>query len=74
MNCWYCDHLAFGRHDDDVAARPAAVVGVDAVVGLPLPDELERLVLALGHWRGPDGDGLYAFGLVARGTETYGPK
>jgi hypothetical protein len=53
--------------DEEVAAGGAFVVGVDAVVGLLLPDELEGLMSAWGQLLWPRAGGFYAFGLGGRG-------
>jgi hypothetical protein len=42
-------HRPGRRHDEEGPTELARVVGVDAVIGLLLPDEFQRFVLAGRH-------------------------
>jgi len=56
------DNLSRWCYNEEFAAGFAGVVGVDAIVGLLLPDELEGFVPAFGQCRETGEFGIYAFG------------
>jgi hypothetical protein len=56
------DYFSRGCHDKQFAARLASVIGVDAVVGLLVPDEFQGFVPALGQMERRDKYGIYTFG------------
>lgn len=64
--------LSRWRDDEEFAAGFAAVVRVDAVVGLLLANELEGFMPAFGQWRGPLSFGIYAFGPRMQATGNLG--
>ena len=62
MYSWDSEYLTGGGHNKEDSARLALVVGVDAIVGLLVPNEFEGFVFA--GWQGGtlEGNGIYAFG------------